>query len=230
MDALFQDFKQAQVIGSGPLLATTITPISPSTDPSRLRNFYNDSSSFSITGDIRYSILDHKQTDLRFSKTEGNAWVDLYVAYWKAVGEILEAESEGPDFVWTNTYEAWKEVANVLIRGYTSGCFGAWTVPCLYVAGRYLRIFAIKADASSKEGISNGHAMFQDDIVAENGGHEKLEDAARILNRIFTLCISDRYVDLELNACFTIFFMSTWLRDYLGHQLRSQENGGSIML
>ena len=201
MDQIFRDFKQAQVNGSGPLLATTITPISPLTDPNRLRKFYSDSNSFSIASDMRYSLLDHKQTDVRFSKAEGNAWVDVYVAYWKAVGALLEAENAGPDFDWTKVYEAWKEMANTLIKGYSAAGFGAWTVPCLYVAGKYLRIFAIRADQSSKESGTNGHVEFQDDFIGENGGHEKLEDAGRVLNRMFSLCISDRYVVVESRRC-----------------------------
>lgn len=181
-------------------MATTVTPTAPSADRNRLRKLYNDSNSFSIASDIRYGLLDHKQTDLRFSKAEGTAWVDVYVAYWKAIGAILEAEAAGPEFDWAKAYDAWKDVANALIRGYSSAGFGAWTVPCLYVAGKYLRIFAIKADESSKEGGSNGNATFEDDIVGQNGGHEKLEDAARVLNRMFTLCISDRYVGVESKA------------------------------
>lgn len=208
MDTLFQDFKQAQAVGSGPLLATTITPIAPSVDPNRLRKLYDDSNSFSIASDIRYGLLDHKQTDLRFSKAEGTAWVDVYVAYWKALGAIFEAENGGPDSDWTKAYEAWKEVANALIRGYSSAGFGAWTMPCLYVAGKYLRIFATKADDGIKEGGSNGNATFEDDIVGQNGGHEKLEDAARVLNRMFTLCISDRYVDVESKDRSVIIFTS----------------------
>lgn len=200
MDTIFRDFKQAQGNGSGPLLATTITPTPSLIDPDRLRKFHSDSNSFSIASDTRYGLLDHKQTDVRFSKAEGNAWVDVYVAYWKTVGAILEAEHEGPDFDWTKVYEAWKDVANALIKGYTAAGFGAWTVPCLYVAGKYLRIFAIKADQSSKESGSNGNVEFQDDIIGENGGHEKLEDAGRVLNRMFSLCISDRYVVVELRG------------------------------
>ena len=208
MDTLFHDFKQAQLAGSGPLLATTITPLAPQTNPIRLRKIHSASNSFSVISDVRYGLLDHKHTDLRFSKAEGNAWVDVYVAYWKALGAILEAESAGADYDWTKVYEAWKDVANALIRGYSSAGFGAWTVPCLYVAGKYLRIFAIKADESSKEGGSNGNPVIQDDIVGENGGREKLEDAARVLNRVFTLCISDRYVVVESKAHSIIIFMN----------------------
>ena len=128
----------------------------------------------------------------RLSKTEGNAWVDVYVFYWKAIGEILAAEKAcHPQ--WNDVFEAWKEVANVLIRGYNNAGFEAWTVPCLYVVGRNLRIYAIKADEMSKKtGISSAFKNLQDDMVSDFTANEKLEDAARVINRIFTLCISDR--------------------------------------
>ncbi|KAI4135919.1 MAG: hypothetical protein LQ347_000255 [Umbilicaria vellea] len=176
MDIVFRDFKQAQLVASGPLLSTTITPISPPEDPNRLQKFHAASSSFSIQQDVRYSILHHDNTDARFSKSEGHAWVEVYVAYWKAIGEIIAVS---PD--WTKVYEAWKEVANALIRGYSSAGFQAWTVPSLYVAGRYLRIFAIKADAGARDkGATVFNGGFQDDLVGDVGKNEKLEDAARL--------------------------------------------------
>lgn len=195
METVFRDFKQAQLIGSGPLLSTTITPIAPPGDPDRLKTFYRGSNSLSIASDIRYGLLAHANTDVRFSKAEGTAWVDLYVAYWKAVGEILATEESSSKADWTKVYEAWKEVANALIKGYSGAAFPSWTVPCLYVAGRYLRIFAIKADDQARaKGAVTFNAGFQDDVVGDFGKNEKLEDAARVINRIFTLCISDRYV------------------------------------
>jgi hypothetical protein len=94
---------------------------------------------------------------------------------------------------WNKVYEGWKEMTNALIRGYTNCGFEAWTVPCLYVAGKYMRIFAIKADESAAN--SNGlPAHFGDDISPEAEKNENLEDAARQLNRIFTICLSDRLV------------------------------------
>lgn len=130
--------------------------------------------------------------------------MDLYVTYWKAVGEILDAESMRNEANWPKVYEAWKEVANVLIRGYSSAGFQAWTVPCLYVIGQYLRIFAIRADASMKSSPQDGvfgAGTFQDDIVGDYSKNERLEDAARMINRIFTLCISDRYAGMKC-PCF----------------------------
>jgi hypothetical protein len=94
---------------------------------------------------------------------------------------------------WTKVYDSWKEMTNALIRGYTNCGFEAWTVPCLYVAGKYMRIFAIKADEAT--GASTGSANnFQDDFNPEAEKNEKLEDAARQLNRIFQICLSDRSV------------------------------------
>lgn len=86
-------------------------------------------------------------------------------------------------------------MTNALIRGYSNFGFESWTVPCLYVTGRYLRVFAIKADEESGN-TADMSASFQDDLVSDSGKNEKLEDAARVLNRIFTLCLSDRLVFL----------------------------------
>jgi hypothetical protein len=82
-------------------------------------------------------------------------------------------------------------MANAVIRGYSSGSFEAWTVPCLYVTGKYLRIFAIKADESAGSNVDNA-LDFQDDFNPDAGKNQKLEDAARVLNRMFQLCVSDR--------------------------------------
>lgn len=90
-------------------------------------------------------------------------------------------------------YDSWKEMTNALIRGYTNCGFEAWTVPCLYVAGKYLRIFAIKADEATGASIGSVNT-FQDDFNPEAEKNEKLEDAARQLNRIFQICLADRSV------------------------------------
>lgn len=197
MDALFNDFKQAHHLESGPLLATTITPVAPSNDLNRLRKFYRESDDYSIAADVRYQIT-HYDRSVQIKKQEANAWIEVYIAFWKALAPILEAEDEPLRADWSQVYDSWKEVANTLIRGYSAGHFEAWTVPCLYVVGRYLRAYAIKADANAKAangGMQMTTGGFQDDIVSDVGKNEKLEDAARVINRIFTLCISDRYVD-----------------------------------
>ena len=193
MDILFQVFEQAQRDGSGPLLSTTILPLAPPNDPNRLRTLFSSTNSLSVQQMIRAGLLAHTNTEIRFSKAEGNAWVDVYVAFWKAIGELITVE-ESVRPQWEKVYEAWKEVTNALIKGYSSAGFEAWTVPCLYVAGRYLRIFAIKADEASRSKNALGiNTVMHDDIAGDWGRNDKLEDAARVINRIFNLCISDRY-------------------------------------
>lgn len=195
MCSLLADFKQAQLIGSGPLLSTTISPIATAEDPNRLRNFSQSFNYSSVAADIRYELLQDRSSGMKLPKNEGNAWVDVYVALWKAVQELLSVEESLPKASWANVFQAYKEVSNLLIRGYSSGGFDAWTVPCLYVAGKYLRMFAIKADAEAqKNGAAAFSDGFQDDVVGHFGNNEKLEDAARTINRMFTLCLSDRYV------------------------------------
>ena len=194
MELTFRDFQRAHLIRAGPLLSTTLSPLAPSHASQRLRDFYESSNSVSIQHDLRIGLLSHENTELRFTKTEGNTWVELYVAYWKSLGDILAAEDTArPN--WAKVYESWKDVTLVLIKGYNVAGFESWTIPCLYVAARYLRVFAIKADGSANSrGTAGINTVMQDDIAGDWGKNEKLEDAARVINRIFTLCISDRYV------------------------------------
>ncbi len=197
MDIIFRDFRGAQTIGSGTELSATLLP---SRNANHLRNFYNGTDERHLDKDIRSALTGSQHAGYRLTKAEQKAWVDVYSAFWRFTGELLACEdvvgSGRPHLGdWTRTYNAWKEVTNALIKGYSNGHFHGWTLPCLYVVGKYLRIFAIKADEQGKD--TDGDAAFstgfQDDVVEESNKNEKLEDAARVLNRVFTLCISDRW-------------------------------------
>ncbi|KAI9885870.1 MAG: hypothetical protein M1823_002349 [Watsoniomyces obsoletus] len=197
MDAILRNFREAQTIGSGTELSATLLP---SRNLSDLRNFYNDTDERHIEKDIRSALTGPQHAIYRLTKPEQKAWIDVYIAFWRFTGELLACEDAviggTPHLAdWSKSYNAWKEVTNALIKGYSGGHFQGWTLPCLYVVGKYLRIFAIKADEQAKD--SNGDAMFttgyQDDVMEESNKNEKLEDAARMLNRVFTLCISDRW-------------------------------------
>ncbi|KAL9595574.1 MAG: hypothetical protein Q9219_006370 [cf. Caloplaca sp. 3 TL-2023] len=185
MEAIFTTFHQAQYQGSGPLLASTLSPIPPSHDPLLLRRFHQDSNVFSIKSDIQRYV---KIPTSHLPKPESNAWIDIYVAYWKAIGEILRAESGHHRGDWAiKVYEAWKEVTNLLIRGFSNAGFGAWCMPCLYTAGKYLRVFAIKADEEKGVKVREGSMKMDEDVLLADDvaavGHEKnerLEDAARL--------------------------------------------------
>jgi COP9 signalosome complex subunit 12 len=60
------------------------------------------------------------------------------------------------------------------------------------VAGRYLRLYAIRADEERQRSGDAAETSFQDDFDPEVEEHKHLEDCARQLNRIFNLCLSDR--------------------------------------
>ncbi|KAJ9646390.1 COP9 signalosome (CSN) subunit [Coniosporium tulheliwenetii] len=215
MESVFNDFKRAIEAGDGYGVASTISPVPPPSDPGRLYSFHRSTNSYSVQTDFRYAIV--YNNDIQLNKMEGNSWVDVFVAYWKAIGELLLAEeltnqAKGSQAPWGRVYEAWKEMATVLLRGYTGLVFPAWTVPCLYVAGKYLRVFAIKADEQAAQ--SNGevtfNAGFQDDIVSSMGKNETLEDAARQINRIFAACISDR-APLEESRKWALYYITNLL-------------------
>ncbi|MCJ1309758.1 PCI domain-containing protein 2 [Agyrium rufum] len=191
MTSVIRDFRLAHATGSGPLLASTLDASVSKTDPRRLETFYRDFGSSDVQQDIRSALLSHSNPQLRFSKAEGNAWVELYLSLWRAIGELL-AVQEGSCSSWPKVYDAWKDVGNSLIRGYTIGGFESWTVPCLYAVGRQLRLYAIRADESGQRSDVLASADLQDDIADDQGANEKLEDAARMINKMFTLCLTDR--------------------------------------
>ena len=200
MEVLCREYWQASQEGSGPLLADTISPIAPPIYLNRLEAIYRDTNSASLSRDISYSLTKTANAAIQYPNPEINIWTEIYSAYWYAIAAILAAEHTHARPDWTKVYEAWKDVANSVIKGYSSGVLEAWTLPVLYTAGKHLRTFAIKADESAQaNGGGNNYSAgdLQDDIDGDFGKNEKLEDAARVINRMFTLCISDRYVVIE---------------------------------
>jgi hypothetical protein len=205
MDGIFDDFAKAQAEYSGPLLATTLSPTSPPSNISRLRDFHQSSNAAQIQTDLRYKIVYNQS--IRIGGPEGNAWIAVYAAYWQAVGHLLATEdalARGHDHEanWAKVYDSWKEVTTSLIRGYTNAGFAAWTIPCLYTTARNLRSFAIKADQQSsteKNDVMFG-SVLQDDIATEVDKNQKLKDAVQLLNRIFQLCANDKYVSCHIGS------------------------------
>jgi hypothetical protein len=97
--------------------------------------------------------------------------------------------------VWTQVYEAWAKLPSALLQGYQSHGFAVWTLPCLYVVCKHLRIFAIKADDERNNNSSLDDTVaesFQDDFDPDTNKRQKLEDCARILSRVFMVCQNDR--------------------------------------
>ena len=198
MDALFHDFITAHNTLNGYLLATTLSPEPPKSDAARLYAFQRSANAYSLPTDLRYKLK--YNPELRLEKKEADAWLDVFSVFHKFTGTLLEAEEaqnagRGKDAGWAAVYEGWKEVVNAMYKGYQANVFGAWTIPCLYIAGKYLRILAIKADEKTASQRDSGMAfggIQEEDAFSSDTKNEKLEDAARQINRIFGLCISDR--------------------------------------
>ncbi|EPS27972.1 hypothetical protein PDE_02917 [Penicillium oxalicum 114-2] len=187
---LASDFQHAYSIASGPALAAILTPIATASNPQRLRSFYKNTNAHHPDKDIKTHFCWGK--DFRLPKPEQAIWVDIFTAYWGAVGELLEYEDGTPGSSAVEIFTAWKKLANALIKGYAgSNGLPAWTLPCLYTVGKFLRTFAIKADLEVAARGSSGFD-FQDDLSVDVEKNANLEEAARIINRMFTLCLSDR--------------------------------------
>ena len=199
MEVLFNDFWSACNNGSGPELAATISPIAPPSYLNRLEAIYKDTNAAAVSKDIGYGLIKSARSAIQIPNPEIDTWTEVYSAYWYACGDVLAAERTPSRPDWTKVYHSWKDLANTVIKGYSSGALEAWTLPVLYITGKYLRVFAIKADESAQavgeDGTFNNGALQED--IAGGSKNEKLEDAARVINRMFTLCISDRYVDMN---------------------------------
>ena len=207
MEVLFRDYHQAVEEGSGDLLAATISPIAPQHYLNRLESIWQSTNYAAAENDVGFGLTKTALGSLKYPNPEINLWTDIYVAYWKAIGEIIFVQDQPTDNAdWTKCYKLWKNLADIIIKGYTGGVLLAWTLPLLYMVAKHLRVFAIKADESGKNeenGVEVGMGGMGDDIAGDYGKNLNLEDAARVINRMFTLCISDRYVGLISTYCST---------------------------
>jgi hypothetical protein len=92
MEGIFKPFKKAHVTGNGYQLADILLPLPTASSPNRLNAFYQSSNFQSVRGDIEYQVIYGKSAGFKLSNSEGKAWVEVFVAYWKAIGELLKAE------------------------------------------------------------------------------------------------------------------------------------------
>ncbi|KAI5864933.1 PCI domain-containing protein [Durotheca rogersii] len=195
MDYLIQDFRAAYAELRGDRLAETLRP-DVQAYPSKLLSVWGRGNYRDVKGDLSFLFYNNlPRSGLSISRDEAAGWIEVYLAYWKALGLILAAEGirDNDQSSWEKVYEAWKDLTLQIIRGYTNHDFENWTIPCLYIAGKYLRQFAIRADEERKN--SNEYsdaAVMQDDFDPESEEHKLLEDCARHLNRIFQTCLNDR--------------------------------------
>ncbi|KAF2476022.1 uncharacterized protein BDR25DRAFT_300851 [Lindgomyces ingoldianus] len=213
MEAIIEPFRRAHASGNGYAVSALLSPVAPPDDAGRLYDFYRASNEQQIEPEIRYALKYSKSS--RISPEESNAWTDIFVLYWKAVGEILaveEATNQGrlEDRIWVAVYDAWKALTDSIQRYVSNGTLPFWAVVCMYHAATNLRKFAIKADEqlASTKGNVTFNSGFQDDVVDSLAKTEKLEEAARLFNRMFALCLGDRNPDLNESRKWGTYYMA----------------------
>jgi hypothetical protein len=193
METLLNSFNFAYQREDGLGIAAVFTPIATEDAPDKLEAFHRSTNSVAIQNDLRSVFLYHNQLDMQ--EKEAQAWIDLFSDYWAAVGDLLQAtHSQTEDVEWTRIYQSWRKVTETIIQGHKNAILPFWTVPLITVAGKYLRILAIKADEAARQKTGNVtyNEGLQDDIISSVGKNDNLQDAARQINRMFSACSQDR--------------------------------------
>ncbi|KAF2259569.1 hypothetical protein CC78DRAFT_475207 [Lojkania enalia] len=216
MQAALEPFLTAHTNEDAWAVASLLSPIAPPSDPGRLYDFYRASNEHMIENDIRTALIYSRAS--RLEPSEGSAWSEIFVNYWKVVGQILRAEEatnqgRSRDRQWVDVFDAWKTLTNSLLKHLERGNIRSWTMICMYHAAKDLRKFAIKADEqlATAKGNVTFNSGFQDDVVTSIPRNEMLEEAARVLNRMFRMCLSDRNPDMRESRKWGTYFMASLL-------------------
>lgn len=93
MNELFEDFAAAQASRNGYGVAQTLSPVAPQTHPHRLTSVWQSTNAHSAKADIKHFIKHNAKHRVSLDHNEVNCWVEVYAAYWKALGEILSGET-----------------------------------------------------------------------------------------------------------------------------------------
>lgn len=91
MEPVFQCFQRGYGNGDGYALSDTLSPIPPDSQPDRLSNFFRSTNFNNVKRDFKQGLS--RSSEVGMSEEEYNGWVEVYVAYWKAVGELLAADA-----------------------------------------------------------------------------------------------------------------------------------------
>ncbi|KAH6642878.1 hypothetical protein C7974DRAFT_409392 [Boeremia exigua] len=200
MQAALAPFQAAHATALAQPVANFFSPVPPAQDPGRLYDFFRATNDVQVEGDIRY-VLKHNKTT-RMTQKESGAWGDIIVSYWRAVKEIIKADEASNQgrlgaTQYVAVYEAWKDLTSSFIKHISGGALPAWAIFTLYFTANHLRRIAIKADEQLAKSKPAAVSSFSDDIVSTVGQNQKLEEAARVFNRIFALCLGDRNPEIS---------------------------------
>lgn len=124
-------------------------------------------------------------------------WGEIAVAHWRVTIQVVQKQ---------DLLEAYSAQNMLLITtNRAAERTDNWILPVLCTIAKELRQLAILADDSSGRLKSkNKSAAAADDDGGSDG--TKLEEAARTINRTFTLCLNDRNLEMEVNKKWGVYF------------------------
>jgi hypothetical protein len=93
MNELFEEFAAAHTSRNGYAIAQTLSPVPPPHQPHKLASIWQSTNSHSVKGDTKHFIKHNMSYRGSLDQDEVNGWVEVYTAYWKAIGEILSGET-----------------------------------------------------------------------------------------------------------------------------------------
>ncbi|KAF2737117.1 hypothetical protein EJ04DRAFT_461589 [Polyplosphaeria fusca] len=212
MQTALEPFRKAHAARNAWGVARLLSPIASPDNPARLYNFYRATNEHLVENDVRHSLRYNKSN--KFSNNEFNAWTDIFVSYWRAVGHILvveEAQNRGrlEDRQLVDRYEAWRELANNFVK-YFAQDLPSWATVAMYTTAGHLRTFAIRADQQLVAlGTSNAYTLsLQENMVPTAPENQKLEEAARIFHSLFAACLRDRNFDPDDTRKWGVYYMA----------------------
>lgn len=98
MQSISEEFGTAFANSNGWNLSSTLSPVPPKDDPDRLRLYWQSTNHYAVKQDIKHFLLEGLSGRVSLtnhdSKVVIGGWVEVYTAYWKAVGEILAVEGD----------------------------------------------------------------------------------------------------------------------------------------
>jgi COP9 signalosome complex subunit 12 len=196
MQAALEPFRKAHAERNAHKVAELLSPVAPRDDPARLYHFHRAANEQMVESDVRHALKYNKHH--KIPNAEVSPWTDIFVSYWRAVGQILlveELRNQGRlgDRQLVDLYEAWKELASNIVN-HIQDALPPWAVISMYETANHLRAFAINADKqlAAQESSNARASSFQESAVQETPQHPKLEEAARLFNRMFAACLGDR--------------------------------------
>ncbi|BFZ57449.1 COP9 signalosome (CSN) subunit [Savitreella phatthalungensis] len=116
-------------------------------------------------------------------------WRSVAEMFWKAAGCLGDASGAIDGFGYVSA------MAGGILKGFGQGGWEAWLLPVLFSVCRDVRVAGARADAYAASMHLGDTALGTTDArtaLPGSRGREHLEEAARIINRAFTTCITDR--------------------------------------